>query len=172
MSKIILTGRKTQINKTRKCICETLCPNHMLAPKDNRGIIKSLWNLSKRWLGHLHIGHNLYVWCHYLSSSSSPVILLTMLLYHTICQSRTREVIQSNIYRLFPKVNQVIYTLDTNCMPNVMILAQAVIHIVWSQGPLWVKWLSLKRGIIQSNIYRILRNVNEIIYIIYPTVCS
>ena len=25
---------------TRKCVYETLCPNHMLAPKDNRGVIK------------------------------------------------------------------------------------------------------------------------------------
>ena len=33
-----------------------------------------------------------------------------------------------------------------------MILAEGVLHIVCSQGPLWVKCLSLKRGIIQSNI--------------------
>ena len=30
-------------------------------------------------------------------------------------------------YRILPKVNQVIYTLDTICMPNIMILAQTVL---------------------------------------------
>ena len=35
-----------------------------------------------------------------------------------------------------PKVNQAIYTLDTNCMPYNMTLAQAVIKILWSKGPL------------------------------------
>ena len=45
------------------------------------------------------------------------------------CQSRKREIIQPNIYRLLPKVNQVIYTMATVYMPNIMILAQAVIQI-------------------------------------------
>ena len=46
----------------------------------------------------------------------SPVILLTRLLYYTKCQSRKREIIQTNIYRSLWKVNQVIYTLDTDYM--------------------------------------------------------
>ena len=33
-----------------------------------------------------------------------------------------------------PKVNQVIYTLDTICEPNIMILAQAVLQIFCWQG--------------------------------------
>ena len=48
-----------------------------------------------------------------------------------------------------------------------MILAQGVPQIFCSQGPLWVKCLSLKRGIIQSNIDRILWIVNQVIYIMY-----
>ena len=40
-----------------------------------------------------------------------------------------REIIQPNIDRILPKVNQVIYTLDTICGPNIMILAQAVLYI-------------------------------------------
>ena len=52
-------------------------------------------------------------------------------------------------------------------MSNIMILAQAVLQILCVQGPLWVKCLSLKRGIIQSNVYRILRKVNKVIYIMY-----
>ena len=48
-----------------------------------------------------------------------------------------------------------------------MILAQAVLQILCWQGPLWVKCLSQKRGIIQSNIHIILRKVNQVINIIY-----
>ena len=74
---------------------------------------------------------------------------------------------QPNIHRILPKVNQVIYTY-TICLPNIMILAQAVLEIFCSQGPLWVKCISLKRGIIQSKFDRILWKVNQVIYIMYP----
>ena len=33
------------------------------------------------------------------------------------------------MYTILPKVNQVIYTLDTICEPNIMILAHAVLQI-------------------------------------------
>ena len=49
-------------------------------------------------------------------------------------QNRKKEIIKSNIYRILPKVNQVIYTLDTICEPNIMTLAQAVLEIFCSQG--------------------------------------
>ena len=49
-----------------------------------------------------------------------------------------------------------------------MTLAQAVLEIFCSQGPLWVKCLSPKREIIQSNFDRILLKVNQVIYIVYP----
>ena len=103
----------------------------------------------------------------YPTSSNSPDILLTRLLYYMKCQSRKREIIQSNICRILPKVNQVIYTLDTICMPNCMILFQAVLQIFCWQGPLWVKCLSRNRGIIQSDIHRFLRKVKQVIYIMY-----
>ena len=50
-------------------------PNHKLAPKDNRGIIKSLRNLSKNWSGHLHHISKLYAWYH--DPAQTPVILFT-----------------------------------------------------------------------------------------------
>ena len=43
-------------------------------------------------------------------------------------KSEKRE-IQLNNYRILLKVNQVIYTLDTICEPNIMILAQANLQI-------------------------------------------
>ena len=58
-----------------------------------------------------------------------------------------KEIIQLNVYRILPKVNQVIDTLDTICMPTIMTLAQVVLQIFCLQGPVWLKCLSLKRGI-------------------------
>ena len=52
----------------------------------------------------------------------------------------------AKIDRILPKVNRVIYTLGTIYMPNIMILAQGVLQIFCSQGPLRVKYLSLKKG--------------------------
>ena len=74
------------------------------------------------------------------------------------CVSWKREIIQPNTE--FHEQFQVIYTLDTICVSNIMILTQAVLQILCWQGPLWVKCLSLKRGIIQSNIHRILWKIN------------
>ena len=67
------------------------------------------------------------------SSSLSLDSLLTILLYYTKCRTRKSQITQPNIYRILSKVNQVVYTLDTACMPNacIMILSQAV-HVSWS----------------------------------------
>ena len=78
-----------------------------------------------------------------------------MLRYYTKCQSRKRAIILSNIYRILLIVNLVIYTLTTICEPNTMTPAQAVLEIFCSKGPIWVKCLSPKREIIQSNFDRI-----------------
>ena len=83
-------------------------------------------------------------------------------------QSQTKDIIQPNMYTILPNVNQVICTLDTNCMPNIIILAQVVLQLLQSQGPLWVKCLSLKRDMTQSNIHKIFRKVNQVIYIMDP----
>ena len=45
-----------------------------------------------------------------------------------------RDIIQSWIYRILQKVNQVIYTLDTIFDPNIMTLAQVVLEIFYSQA--------------------------------------
>ena len=75
------------------------------------------------------IGCNLYAKYHDQSSSGSPDSLLIRFLYYTKCQSRKREIIQSNIYGILSKLNQVIYTLETICMPKIMIIAQAVVLV-------------------------------------------
>ena len=105
------------------------------------------------------------------------IMILAQAVLQTFCSqgcfstqnnSLKREVIQSNIYRILPKANQVIYTLDTIYVPNIMTPAQAVLQIFSSQGPLWVKCLSPKNGIIHSSFDRILWKVNLVIYTMYP----
>ena len=48
-----------------------------------------------------------------------------------------------------------------------MILAQAVLQIFCSQGPLRAKCLCPKRGLIQSDFDRILWKVNQVVYNMY-----
>ena len=88
------------------------------------------------------------------------------LLYYKKCQSRKREIIQPNNYGILPKLNQVIYTLNTICMPKIMTIAQVVLQVFC---PVWVKFLRMKREIIQSNIHQILWKVNQVICIMYSS---
>ena len=141
-------------------------------PKSEKGndSVKYSQNFMKSESGHLCHVPKLYAWYHDPSTSSSQDILLTKLLYYTKCQSRKREIIQPNIYRILPKVNQVIYTMATIYMPNIMILAQDVIQIFCPQGSIGLQCVSPKREIIQPNIHRILRTVNQVIYTL-DTIC-
>ena len=45
-----------------------------------------------------------------------------------------REIIQPSIYKILPKVNKVVYTLDTIYDSNIMTLAQAFLEIFCSQA--------------------------------------
>ena len=62
----------------------------------------------------------------------------------TRCQGQKRGIIQSNIYRNLQKVNQVIYTLDTVYVPNIMILAQMFLQIFCWQGSIGLQCMSQK----------------------------
>ena len=101
--------------------------------KKGNNSVKCSQNFMKSFSRHLHHVPKLTAWYHDPSSSGSPDILLTMLLNYTKCKSRKREIIQPNIYRILPNVNQVIYTIATVYMPNI-ISAQAVNLIICWQG--------------------------------------
>ena len=60
----------------------------------------------------------------------------------------------------FAKIKQVIYTLNTICEPNIMVLAWAVLKIFCWHGSINLQCKIWKRGIIQSNSYRNLPKVN------------
>ena len=68
---------------------------------------------------------------------------------------RKRGVTQPKIYGIGSKVNQFIYTLVCNYMPNIRILAKAVLKIICSQGCFCIKCLSPKKG---NNSTKNLRN--------------
>ena len=58
-----------------------------------------------------------------------------------------------------------IYITYPNCLPDITILAQAVLQIFCSQGCFTTQNAKVgKREIIYSNIYRILLKVNQVIY--------
>ena len=58
-------------------------------------------------------------------------------------QNQKREIIESNIYRILPKLIRS-STLWTHCDPNIMILAQAILEIVCSQCSVSLQWESRK----------------------------
>ena len=62
------------------------------------------------------------------------------------------------------KVNQFIYTLVCNYMPNIRILAKVVLQLFCSQGCSYTKCLCLKRGISQPEIFGIGVKANQFIY--------
>ena len=82
----------------------------------------------------------------------------------------------SIFYGICPKTDQVIYTSYSNCMPDIMILAQAVLQLFCSQVSFTTQYAKVIRllyyttcqrqtmDIIQPNVYRILPNVNHVIY--------
>ena len=67
-------------------------------------------------------------------------------------------------YGIRSKVNQFIYTLVCNCMPNIRLLAKAVLQIFCSQGCSYTKCLCPKKGTNSSENLRIGSNVNQYIY--------
>ena len=75
------------------------CPLWLKCIWLKRGIIQSNSHIILRQVNHVP-----YTRYHDPSSSGSPEsLLLTRLLFYTKCQSRKRETIQPNIYRILPK---------------------------------------------------------------------
>ena len=72
-------------------------------------IVKYWQNFMK---GHLHHVPKLYTM---IPTQAVPDTMFTRLLYKV--PKSEKEVIQSYIYKSLPKVNQVIYILDTICEP-------------------------------------------------------
>ena len=76
---------------------------------------------------------------------------------------RKRGVIQHKMYRIGSKVNQFIYTLVCNYIPNIRILAKAVLKIFCSQCCIQNACVR-KRGVTQPKIYGIGTKFNQFIY--------
>ena len=85
---------------------------------------------------------------------------------YTKCQCPKRGLTQPKIYGIGSKFNQFINTLVCNYMPNIRILAKAVLMILCSQCCSYTKCLCPKSGITQPKIYGISSKVNQFIYIL------
>ena len=136
---------------TRKCVCKTLCPNHMPDPKGE-------WSLKEN-NSELHYGicSKVYQFIYTLVFNYMPIIrILAKGVLHISCSKgcsytkclcpKKRRVTQPEIYGICSKVNQFIYTLVWNYMPNIRILAKAVLKIFCSQGCSYTKCLCPKKG--------------------------
>ena len=82
----------------------------------------------------------------------------------TKCMCLKRRVTQPKIYGMGSKVIQFIYTLVCNYMPNIRILAKALLQVFCSQGCSYTKCLCLKKRVTQPNIYGIGSKVNQFLY--------
>ena len=60
--------------------------------------------------------------------------------------SRKRGIIQSNIHRILRKVNQVIYIIYPNGIPDIMILAKAVLRYYVDKIPLLYEMPKSEKG--------------------------
>ena len=80
--------------------------------------------------------------------------------------SKKRRVTQPEIYGIGSKVNQFIYTLVCNYMPNIRILAKVFLKIFCSQCCSCTSAYVRKRGITQPKIYGIGSKVYQFIYIL------
>ena len=90
-------------------------PQHKLAPKDNMETSDSSCMVCASVRAIIH-SLTLCVCTVYIISDVKLLniyVCAIMLLYYTKCQSWKRKIIQPNIHRILPQVNQVIYTLDT-----------------------------------------------------------
>ena len=74
-----------------------------------------------------------------------------------------KESNSTEIYRICSKVNQFIYTLICNYMPNITIQAKAVLQIFCSQGCSYTKSLCLKKGNKPTEIFGIGVKINQFI---------
>ena len=72
----------------------------------------------------------------------------------------------TKIYGIGSKFNQFIYTLVCTYMPNIRIIAKAVLQIFCSQVVPIQNAYVRKRGITQPKIYEICSKVNQFIYIL------
>ena len=82
--------------------------------------------------------------------------------------SETKGVTQPKIFQIGVKVNKFIYTLVSNYMPNIRILAKAVLQIFCSQGCSDRKCMCPKKVNKQTEIFGI---GVKAIHFIYTLVC-
>ena len=138
-------------NELENVFVKHYAPNHMPDPKGE-------WSLKEN-NSELHYGicSKVYQFINTLvfnyanfedpsQRGSSDISFKRLFLYKMPVSKKKRRVTQPEIYGIGSKVNQFIYTLVWNYMPNIRILAKAVLKIFCSQGCSYTKCLCPKKG--------------------------
>ena len=153
-----------------KAVLQIFCSHKMPVSEKGSSSTKNLRNRFRSETVHLH--RSLYLYAKYQdpSLSDSSDIRFTRLFLYKKPGVRKREVTKPKIYGISLKVNHFIYTMICNYMPNIRILALAVLQILCSQGCSYTNFLfPKKRGVTQPKIYGISSKFNHFIYTLVCT---
>ena len=134
-------------------------PNHMPDPKGEWTLKENNSNFNKEYIQKLISSPTPWSVIICQISGSKPKRFFRYFIHKFVpiqnaCVRKT-GVTQPKIYGMCSKVNQFIYTLVCNYMPNIRMLAKAVLKIFCSQGCSYTKCLCLKKD---SNTPKNLRN--------------
>ena len=125
-------------------------PNHMPDPKGEWSLKENNSELHYRICSKV----NQFIYtlvCNYRQNIRILAKVVLQIFNHKVVPIQTAYVqktgvTQPKIYGIGSKVNQFIYTLVCNYIPNIRILAKAVLQLFCSQGCFYTKCLCLKKG--------------------------
>ena len=125
-------------------------PNHMPDPKGEWSLKEIIQNFIteyvQKFIIHLTLVFNYMPIMRILAKGVLQISRSKGCSYTKCLCPKKRRVTQPQIYGIGSKVNHFIYTLVWNYMPNIRILAKAVLKIFCSQGCSYTKCLCPKKG--------------------------
>ena len=144
--------------------------NHKVVPIQNACVRK--WGISQLKIFRIGVKVNQFIYtlvCNYMPNIRILAKAILQMLCsqgcsYTKCLCPKKGIYSTKNLRICSKVNQFIYTLVYNYMPNIRILAKAVLQIFCSQGCSYAKCLCLKKGSNSTKIYGIGSKFNQFIY--------
>ena len=132
------------------CLYNTMPPNHMPDPKGEWSLKENNSELHNGNIQKLIISSTPWSVTICQISGSYPKPFFRYFVHKVVPIQNAcvwkRKVTQPKIYGICSKVNQFIYTLIWNYMPNIRILSKAVPQLFCSQGCSYTKCLYLKKG--------------------------
>ena len=136
--------------KVENVFIKHYAPNHMPDPKGEWSLKEIIQNFITEYVQKLISSSTPWSVTICQISGSWPKRFFRYFVHNVVpiqnaCVRKT-GVTQPKICGIDSKVNQFIYTLVCNYMPNIRILAKAVLQLFCSQGSSYTKCLCLKKG--------------------------